>query len=375
MKIKFFIISISLFFLFQELIYSQQNVEINKLEFKIKEENFNYAWRNVKIADKFYSSSNQGNYILALEFYLEAYGYNQNNAEMNYKIGICYLNSILRAYALPYFEKSYFSKPNVATDILWQLANAYQFNYKFEDAISFYTKYYENLNVIEKTNQKKIFEKRITECNTGKKLYENPINVEILNIKNVNSPFPDYSPVISADESMLIFTSRQDITTGAGADKNDGQYYEDIYVSYNESGEWSMAQNMGRPLNTKSHDATVGLSPDGQSMLMYRRGDIYICYLKGDNWTYPILLPEVINTEEIENSACFSYDGNTIYFTRGRTANQNTSNGDIYYSTKKDGYWGDAIKLSSVINTEYDEDGVFMHPDGKTLYFSFNITK
>jgi outer membrane protein OmpA-like peptidoglycan-associated protein len=34
------------------------------------------------------------------------------------------------------------------------------------------------------------------------------------------------------------------------------------------------------------------------------------------------------------------------------------------------GRWGEAQNLGSIINTKYDEEGVFMHPDGKTLYFS-----
>lgn len=103
---------------------------------------------------------------------------------------------------------------------------------------------------------------------------------------------------------------------------------------------------------------------------MYKAGDIYICNLKGDKWTSPELLPEVINSEKIENSACFSFDGNKIYFIRGKTNDVETSNGDIFVSEKINGIWQKANKLSDVINSKYDEDGVFMHPDGKTLYFS-----
>jgi len=370
MKLNIFVIFLLFAFSIPNFVFSQQDVVINKKEFFVVKQNFGYAWNNVKLANNFYNSKNEGNFILALEFYMEAYAYNQNNAELNYKIGVCYLNSISRAFALPYLEKSYLAKPTVASDILWQLAEAYHFNYKFDEAINFYNKYYENLIEVEKTNQKKIIEKKIAECNAGIELYSHPIKVDISNIKIVNSTFPDYSPVISADESTLIFTSRREGTTGDDADKKDGQYYEDIYVSYNQDDKWTPALNMGKPLNTKFHDATVGLSPDGQSMLIYRYGDIYICNLKGDSWTTPELLPTEINTEEVENSACFSYDGNTIYFTRGKTADPKTSNGDIYYSTKKNGVWGNAVKLSAVINSEYDEDGVFMHPDGRTLYFS-----
>ncbi|MDD5570934.1 MAG: OmpA family protein, partial [Bacteroidales bacterium] len=34
------------------------------------------------------------------------------------------------------------------------------------------------------------------------------------------------------------------------------------------------------------------------------------------------------------------------------------------------GNWSEAVNIGPVINTNYDEESVFIHPDGKTLYFS-----
>ena len=36
----------------------------------------------------------------------------------------------------------------------------------------------------------------------------------------------------------------------------------------------------------------------------------------------------------------------------------------------EDGKWGKAENLGPTINTIYDEEGVYLHPDGKTMYFS-----
>ena len=49
-----------------------------------------------------------------------------------------------------------------------------------------------------------------------------------------------------------------------------------------------------------------------------------------------------------------------------------TKNGlDIYMKRRLDvGKWSDAVKLPSSVNTKYNEDYAYMHPDGKTLYFS-----
>ena len=46
---------------------------------------------------------------------------------------------------------------------------------------------------------------------------------------------------------------------------------------------------------------------------------------------------------------------------------------DIYVCKKlPNGEWAKAQNLGKTINTPYDEDGVFIHPDGKTMYFSSN---
>ncbi|MBL4594449.1 MAG: OmpA family protein [Flavobacteriales bacterium] len=131
---------------------------------------------------------------------------------------------------------------------------------------------------------------------------------------------------------------------------------------------------MGKPVNQENHDATVGLSLDGQKLFIYRftkknDGDIFVTERKGTKWSNPIPLPEPINSKYQETSACYSPDGNTIYFVSNRPKGEGGK--DIYKATKnKDGVWGDAKNLGTTVNTLENEDAVFLHPDGKTLYFS-----
>jgi outer membrane protein OmpA-like peptidoglycan-associated protein len=62
------------------------------------------------------------------------------------------------------------------------------------------------------------------------------------------------------------------------------------------------------------------------------------------------------------------YDGNAVYF----VSNRKGGNGgrDIWVSRKNNNKWGPAENLGNVINTKEDEEGIFLHPDGKTIYFS-----
>jgi len=45
----------------------------------------------------------------------------------------------------------------------------------------------------------------IEECENGKEFIENPLNVKISNVgSTINTIYPDYAPVISADEEILF---------------------------------------------------------------------------------------------------------------------------------------------------------------------------
>ncbi len=346
-----------------------EEIVINTDQIKTDKSGFAEAKQNIKTGDSYYDKHNTGGYSMALENYLRANKYNSENAELNYKIGVCYLNSVQKRNALPHLQKAFSTNPTISIYIHYNLGRAYQYNTMFDDAIKEYNLYKKEAKKNGNPEEQKKITKKITECTNGKLFEEYPTDAMVVNLKAINSIYPDYCPLISADESMMILTSRREGNMG-GIDKTDGIFYEDIYVSYNKSGLWSNSKNIGTPLNTDTHDATVGLSPDGQQLFLYRDMDIYISNLKGNKWSEPEAMPEMINSPENENSACISFDGNTLFFVRGKTGGTETSNGDIWYSNKKKGIWGTPHKLSSVINSKYDEDGVFLHPDGRTLYFS-----
>ncbi|HNQ68380.1 MAG TPA: OmpA family protein [Bacteroidales bacterium] len=388
MKIKIYHIAICLTILlgFQMQMFAQQPVVINKKEFKQSSNGYKDAMSSIKIADAYYIMGQPGAYRMALKEYLKAYEYNQYNAELNYKIGACYLYSTEKPKAIDFLQKAYKAKPGVAADIHYLLGWALHLNYEFDEAI----KYYRMFQVEQGDSDSKkskgkgdvVFydvDKRIRECETGKKLVASPIRVFIDNLgSSVNSKYPDYGPVITTDQSVVIFTSRREGSTGEQIDPNDLLYYEDLYVAYfdDTKKEWSQAINM-RSLNTDGHDASVGLSPDGQILYTYKGvpdGTIFESVLKGDNWSKPKEMNNNINTKLQETSASISYDGKFLYFISDRPkdgqGNSSVGGKDIFICEKqKNGNWGPSKVLGAPINTKYDEEGVFMHPDGVTMYF------
>lgn len=367
MKIKITIILLLLISLNVKLL-SQQNVKITKSEFKLSnKDGRSDALKNVRFGNYFYEQHTQGSYDKALKFYLLANNYNPNNAELNYKIGVCYIESVSALKALDFFKKAYDLKSDVASDIEFYLGRAYQSNFEFDLAIEYYESYRQS--IIFDAVILKVVDKKIQECKNGKALISKPINIVISNLDIINTSFKDYGSMISADGSKLFFSSRRPNTTG-GIDPQDDQYFEDIYSSVKDSNFWTSPINV-KSLNTSGHDDAVGLSADGNTLILYKNGDLYFSELKGNEWSNPKSFPRTINSNNIESSACFSLDGSILYFVRGKSPDQNQSNGDIYMSKRDStGKWGDAVKLPNNINSPYDEDGLFMFADGKTLYFS-----
>ncbi|MBI2967711.1 MAG: PD40 domain-containing protein [Bacteroidetes bacterium] len=361
---KFIEISFILFF-YPSLTFSQ-NKEFTKQNFPdaagLKE-----AVKNLKTGDMYYQRLIHST---ALEYYLKAHEFNPDNAELNLKIGDCHLNSDQRDKAVPHLEKSLALDPK-NPKIHFYLGRAYQITRDWDKAAKEYTVYSQKAL----GDEKKIAQKRILECKNGKKLCAAPVKVIIENLgEAINTPYSEYAPLISADESVLIFMSRRENTTGGGKDPAIDDWFEDIYITYFKEGKWTETENIGIPVNSDQHDGTVYLSPDGQKLYIYRDesgdGNIFETDLEGDHWTEPKKLSTVINSKHQEPSATFTPDGKIIYFV-SNNPDKSLGGKDIYSSVMDDrGNWSDPVNLGNVINTEYDEDGVFLHPDGKTLFFS-----
>lgn len=346
-----------------------QNMPFERVYFK-GQKNYNKFHNNFLDGRDYYD---QGLYSIALKYLLPAYGFNPDNAELNFMIGVCYLHSIYKDKALKYLKKSWELDPEFSKEIHFLIGKAYQYNYKFKEAKKEYYEYKISLSPNELYDKTDMIQKKMAECNNGMILMANPTGGMVVNLKTINSNASEYGPVITADGNIMYFTSRRPGTTGRKEDLNDFQPFEDIYFTRKVGYQWEMPRNMGAPINTSDHDATVGISPDGQQLYIYRGkingGDIFVSTLDGTTWLEPVPLPEPINSPAHENSASLSYDGKTLYFVSNREGGFGGK--DIYAVERNtDGVWDKLKNLGDKINTKYDEDGVFIHPDGKTLYFS-----
>lgn len=323
-------------------------------------------------------------YFAALQNYLVLDSLTNHSGLYNYPIGFCYLSIGNEDAALPFFEKLVKGNAKSAIASHYFLGQCYQLQHRFDEAIKEY-KVYRMMYGSKKTKANKVIilmeiNKHIDECENGKVLVGTPANIEIKNMgPEINSKYPDYAPLISADGSTLLITSSRASSTGGLIDDFDGNFYEDIYISKKTNNRWSLPLGLGDKINTAGHESNVSLSPDGYKLVFYHHpsinpnnkfsGDLFTSILKGDQWTTPERISGKINSGDWEPSGFFTPDEKSFIFASAKKDGQGGT--DLYMAAKNaQGEWETPVNLGKTINTAYNEDSPFMLPDSKTLYFS-----
>lgn len=309
-------------------------------------------------------------YFTAYEKFQELYKVDSLSAELNYYLGACLFNTRGRELdAKPYIE---FATKKDYSEAFFYRARINHLLEHFDEALADFQTYLSK-EIIKKTPEEISNYIKITQ--RAKEMIKKPINVNISNVgSNINTPYLDYVPLVTSDESTMFFTSRRPGSTGNYKDPFD-QYFEDVYYSQKVDGKWNIASNIGKPINSDTHDAVAGISANGNVLIIYRTnkeltgGDLYTSEFKDGIWQEPTKLSKFINSGNQEPSACLTNDENVLYFSSTRPGGFGGK--DIYKSTKlPNGEWGIALNLGPTINTTMDEDAPFIAADGKSLYFA-----
>ncbi len=294
------------------------------------------------------------------------------NADMKYKLGICYLNSENeKAKAIPYLEEAVqkvsekynpnsFKETNAPVDAWFLLGSAYRVNNELDKAIDAYGRYQEYLDPKDDYNQQ-VISQYISSCHTAREMQNKPIGLIAINIGGrINTSAPNYNAVVSGDGKTLFYTSP-------------GRQGYDIYTSTFADTAWTTPKIMTSVLGTGKYMKTSDLSADGQTLLLVlddpMNADIFVCRFAKGRWSKAEPLGKEINSKSNETHASLSADGKTLYFTSDRKGGAGDL--DIYKSElDAKGAWAKAVNLGPVVNTRFNEETPFVTDDGGQLFFS-----
>jgi tetratricopeptide (TPR) repeat protein len=237
------------------------------------------------------------------------------NANIDYKTGICYLNSTgEKLKALPLLKKASLqvskdyipesvSEQNAPVETWLFLGDAYRINNDFSNAINSYRKY---ALVSEIPTASEISMKRIRECNIARLLQSKPLNIKWELLGNtINQGIANFNPVISSDGTVLVFTRRM-------------KFYDAILISHFKDGEWQEPENITTQVGSDGEFYPTALSSDGNRLLLNSYNvlsgqDIYESTRNGTRWTKLKKLDQGVNSSFTEINGSYGPDGKTIY--------------------------------------------------------------
>lgn len=183
---------------------------------------------------------------------------------------------------------------------------------------------------------------------------------------DVNTGSSEYIPALTIDEEQMIFTRRVR-----------GQ--EDLYIASLVDGKYTAVREIA-DLNTPGNEGVHTISADGTKIIFTAcdRGrlslggcDLFRAYITEDGWSVPSNMGKLINSTGWDAQPSLSADGNTLYWSSNRKYGKGGN--DIWVSKRtNESGWSVPESMSEHVNTKYNEESPFIHPDGKTLYFRSN---
>lgn len=330
-----------------------------------------------KLARKASNAVERSDFDLALSYYDQILAKDSNSYYANAGKGVVLSEYVgNHAAAIPYLEKALRKSPEKTDRKLnYDLGKSYHFVGNYPRALYFY-------GVVAKYNKPgspdydMFLNKRIADSKYAMEHPEvaPPEEQWVKSVGNdINTTMPEYGAVYT--HNKLIFTSKRKDEDKEKKNGLDGRYFEGMYVSYVNGNSYSTPRRYTVPdtRGTKSfsnpHESVVSVSPDGNTLYIYRAGQIYETDLN-DSTKSAHKLGNNINISYLQSHATLSADGKMLVF--ASEADRGIGGLDLYKSVKdENGNWGYAQLLSSEINTIYNEDAPFLSPSG-VLFFSSN---
>jgi outer membrane protein OmpA-like peptidoglycan-associated protein/tetratricopeptide (TPR) repeat protein len=199
-------------------------------------------------------------------------------------------------------------------------------------------------------------------------------------VEGISTPENEYLPALSPDNQMALFTREIKVPPNKNTLIQTTKYKEKFMYSTLQEDRFSEGTEMPEPFNLNDNEGGATVTIDNNTLYYtvckytkdktYYNCDIYYSENVNGEWTPIKSVSDKINLPfSWESQPSISADGKTLFFISDRPGGYGGY--DIYRSIKNDkGTWGTPINLGPDINSTGNEKSPFIHPDGKTLYFS-----
>lgn len=327
----------------------------------------------------------RGKYREALELLTRYDEQKTGEPDIAQAIGIAAYHTNQLPKAKQYLSAIALNAKNPAPSVLLYLARTYHSDLNFKEAIKNYKRF---LSVTDdKHPERRRVVGDVKRCASGMKIILQPDLALVENLgEAVNSRFDEFAPVQSAtiDDRIYFSSAREDSEGGLRNDQNladvkNGHYFDDIYLTDFDGGDWRTPTRLENVLiNSSRHEWLLDITNEGKTLVFFRSsngfsGDIMIDTFKAADETrsLPPKLNAPLQPENGDNSVFFFNDSILIFAAKRP---EGFGGLDLYYTVFADGVWRSPKNLGKGINSPFDETTPYLAKDGRTLYFSSNST-
>ncbi len=336
--------------------------------------------KKVKYADNHFEV---GNYFEALELYQELYEDKKEDVYIEHQMAECY--RLARDYknGVKYYKKVASADADDYPSSRFYYGECLQKTGEPEQAKSQYSKFvkadHKGLDDLSR-----IAKSRIKACEYAMS-YQAPADPshEIIHLDEpLNQPWTDYAPQV-LDQKYLYYSSLNNDTATNRRFMKYGMFLSHIYRSELQTdGTWGKGEIIDRPANSDLlHSGNTAFTPDGQKMYFTHCEDngnnsvtckILFSKRRGDEWSTPKELSEIVNKPETDNTHPAVAQGpgrkDLLYFVSDREGGKGGY--DIWHvEVDANGRASNLTNLDAA-NTEDNEYTPYYHTKRKLLYFS-----
>ena len=334
-------------------------------------------------------------YEIAKDLWLEIAKENTNNSNINYKTGVCLLESSSgRIQSLSFLKiasekvnKNYSPFDNTLktapVEVYFYLGKSYHFNNLQDSAIKYLKKF---ITISSKKHYLKgEADKIIQQCKNYSLVANNKNEHEILKFNSeINSEFNELNPLVSLNGSSLIFTSDRERILEENSNKkifdvNTGNHYFDLYITNRDfvRNSWTNPKLLNIS-KTRSNEIGIGFSHDVHKII-FSNGQPSTKKINNINFSrkaqnYNTTKSFILFPDFNISSIVITENEKFMFFSSDKSGGYGGK--DIWFSKKQpDNTWSKPTNMGPNINSSSDEIAPFLHPDGVTFFFSSNSDK
>ncbi len=249
---------------------------------------------------------------------------------------------------------------------------------QYDRAINWYEQY------LKRENNDPLTLRKIWRLKNRIYLYEDSIHYVVTTLE-INTELAEIAPVIAGD-TLIFMSNRKRKTLVDRVDNNNAPFFRLYYsqklkdtINNEVINRYGTPSLFAKSLNSKFHEGPVALYNHDKSMVYSATGDasvkdrskrtLQLFFAEIHNGHWQVIEPYKFNSREYSiTDPSISKDGKTLYFSSNMTGGYGGK--DIYKSSFINGQWTKPVNLGNQLNTPGDEVHPFINDN--ILYFTSN---